>query len=335
VVYDGESVYVVVVVAGLGVVMAESAYEELVELGELGTESLELLRSLGRQVTRTRSFPPPPEFARWDDDAVDDLLARMLTREGAGSRFVTTCFLKAVDEESLERLFIAAIKNFLIDEAKGTERGKLRRRFARRLAEDSRFCKSGGGSPRWALASSPPSAVWHGDLNDHIGVAWSVRGVQITGWNHAGPTPAGTVQALMAVLTAVLEAAGGAVREEDLAKVLEARFDLLSPPQFTQLFANDGCDVGRELPDETDVDPVFTDVRAREIWDSLMPIERVILPYLEEGREKIAIHLGIGQEQSGAVVEALREKLRLALTEDDAQLAILHELLASSDPPAQ
>lgn len=39
----------------------------------------------------------------------------MLTREGAGQQFVTSCFALAADDASLERLFLTSIKNFLID----------------------------------------------------------------------------------------------------------------------------------------------------------------------------------------------------------------------------
>lgn len=51
----------------------------------------------------------------------------MLTREGAGQKFVTACFALAISDATLERLFLVSIKNFLIDEAKKTPRGKLRR----------------------------------------------------------------------------------------------------------------------------------------------------------------------------------------------------------------
>ncbi|MEN8656347.1 hypothetical protein ABCR94_38690 [Streptomyces sp. 21So2-11] len=57
--------------------MPGGAYEELARDGHLGVCGLELLRRLGRQVART--FPPPQGHSRWDDDAVDELLHRMIT----------------------------------------------------------------------------------------------------------------------------------------------------------------------------------------------------------------------------------------------------------------
>ncbi|MEU4171273.1 hypothetical protein AB0F46_30890 [Streptomyces sp. NPDC026665] len=172
--------------------------------GQLGHEGFELLRHVGRQVARMQGFPPPEGYNRWEDDAVDELLHRMITREGAGGQFILNCFLKAVDDTSSEKMFFTAIRNFLIDEAKSRERGKLRRRFATRLGEDDRFRLVRSTSPRWALASHPKDAR-QGNLDELVQGAWEVREVWITAWNHSGPTPRKTVHALMAVLTAVLE----------------------------------------------------------------------------------------------------------------------------------
>ncbi|NED08791.1 hypothetical protein G3I55_45025, partial [Streptomyces sp. SID6648] len=98
--------------------------------------------------------------------------------------------------------------------------------------EDPAYRKSSGSPPRWALADHPEHALWQGDLDDLITQAAQVRGVGITRWNHSGPTPRQTVHALKTILSSVLQYAQGAVREEDLAKVLEARFELLAPARF-------------------------------------------------------------------------------------------------------
>lgn|GEM_PF-3020579 len=89
------------------------AFEELARTGAVGDQTVALLRQLGKQFTRTHSFPPPREHKRWSDDAVDDLLASMLATKG--SAFVLSCYLKATDQGSLERLILAAIRNHLID----------------------------------------------------------------------------------------------------------------------------------------------------------------------------------------------------------------------------
>ncbi|WP_234342029.1 hypothetical protein [Streptomyces sp. NRRL F-4707] len=184
--------------------VTSGAYEELSQTGKLGPQTFELLRQLVHQVRRSSGFPPPEGYAEWSDDAAYDVITAMLTREGAGQLFVTSCFAQAADEASLERLFLASNKNFLIDEAKKTPRGKLRRRIARLMGADDAFRRVPGSPPRWMLSEHPEGAIWQGDLDDLVAEAWRVRGVGITRWNHSGPTPAQTVRALMVILTQVL-----------------------------------------------------------------------------------------------------------------------------------
>jgi hypothetical protein len=109
-----------------------SAYVELSRDGACGPETVGVLRRVAAQVVRTNSFPPPADYDRWSDEAVDDLLADMFERKGPA--FVIECFVKATDEPSLERLLLAAVRNHLIDQAKGTDRGKLRRRLVTLLS---------------------------------------------------------------------------------------------------------------------------------------------------------------------------------------------------------
>ena len=214
--------------------MASGAFEEL-QTGGFGPATFDLLLRLVHQVRRASGFPPPEGHTVWSDDAAYDVISAMLSQEGAGQRFVTICFAQAADEASLERLYLTTIKNFLIDEAKKTPRGKLRRRIARLMGEDTAYRRSSGSPPRWALAEHAEGTVWQGDLDDLIAEAARVEGVGITRWNHSGPTPRQTVHALKTVLMRVLQHARGAVREEDLAKVLQARFELLAPARFTAL----------------------------------------------------------------------------------------------------
>ncbi|MGY4744571.1 hypothetical protein [Streptomyces sp. ATMOS53] len=318
--------------------MTGGAYEELSQTGEPGPKTLELLLRMVHQVRRASGFPPPEGYTQWSDDAAYDVITAMLTREGAGQKFVTACFALAISEATLERLFLASIKNFLIDEAKKTPRGKLRRRIARLMSEDTSFRRRPGSPPRWALSGLPEDAVWQGDLDDLIAEASRVDGVGITRWNRSGPTPRKMVQALMTVLMQVLRHAQGAVREEDLAKVLESRFGLLAPARFATLFADDGAFVD---PAETGTVATLADSTgaggdAEDIWQRLTANERLLLPYLDEDAHHAAQLLEIGQAQAGAVLAGLKEKLRLALSEDRDREAVMRALLRRcEDPPPE
>ncbi|MEV6886177.1 hypothetical protein [Streptomyces sp. NPDC051135] len=309
--------------------MASGAFEEL-QTGEFGPATFDLLRRLVHQVRQASGFPPPEGYTVWSDDAAYDVIRAMLSQEGAGQRFVTVCFAQAADEASLERLFLTSIKNFLIDEAKKTPRGKLRRRIARLMSEDTAYRKSSGSPPRWALAEHAEGAVWQGDLDDLIAQAAQVRGVGITRWNHSGPTPKQTVHALKTVLSSVLQYAQGAVREEDLAKVLEARFDLLAPARFTALYADEGtvAELVEQHAATTAPDPTGVDAVAEDIWQRLSPNERLLLPYLDEDAHHAAQLLEIRQTHAAAVLANLKTALRTALSADSDPHAVMTGLLS-------
>ncbi|WP_329600162.1 hypothetical protein OIE43_44275 [Streptomyces pseudovenezuelae] len=242
---------------------------------------------------------------------------------------MTVCFAQAADEASLERLFLTSIKNFLIDGAKKTPRGKLRRRIARLMDEDTAYRKSSGSPPRWALAEHAEGAVWQGDLDDLIAEAARVRGVGITRLNHSGPTPRQTVHALKTVLVRVLQYGRGAVREEDLAKVLQAPFELLAPARFTALYADEGTVA--ELVDQhtatTAPDPTGVEGVAEDIWQRLSPNERLLLPYVDKDVQHAAQLLEIRQAHAAAVLENLKTRLRTALSSDSDPHAVMAALL--------
>lgn len=309
---------------------ATAALEELQATGGLAGEAcVVLLRSLAAQVTRTNSFPPPEGYGHWDGNAIDDLLADMFRRDGAGAAFVLNCYLKATDGRSLERLLLAAIRNYLIDCAKRTERGKLRRRMENLMGADPRFVRvpaRQGGVPRWALDGGPVEP-WQGDVAALEAAAASVRGVVITQWNVSGPTPQGTQDALLTVAYAVLLHADGAVRDEDLARVAEGRFALLAPPRFTSLDADDSLiDPPSPLSDGPEAQ-VVTGSRAAEIWATLSQAERSMMPHLGKSEAEIALVLDIGPRRAGALAIALAERLRLATTDDEEREDIVIELV--------
>lgn len=299
------------------------AYDELSLKGECGDETIALLRRLARQVARGSSFPPPDGYSDWTTEAVDDLLADMFSTKGQA--FVLACLSKATDEGSLERLLLASVKNHLIDLAKGTERGKLRRRLETLLGNDGRFVRVDG--PGWRLASYSEGTVWQGDGAFLEAAAAAVRGVQLGKLPPSGPTPRGSVEALVTVAHAVLQAAGGAVRDEDLARVLEARFSLLQPPMVVSLTADEGFVEVASLDDGPERVVVEADERAELLWESLAPLERSLVPHLRGTVEDVMAVAEVGPVTAAALTDALREKLRRATEDDEQQEATLRALL--------
>jgi hypothetical protein len=298
------------------------AYIELLASGTPGALTLDMLRRLARQVVRSSTFPPPDGFSSWaDGDAVDELICAMFVEK---PQLVVGCAVKAHDDASMERLLLAAIKNWLIDQAKATEVGKLRRRLQNVLGEDARFVSSNSGQVRWWALTNHASTVWQGDIDRLHAAAYGVRGVQITRWNTSGPTPRETKAALIAVAYAVLSKAGGSVSAQDLSKVIAARFQIQPSPTFVQLSADAAW--------ERDwfVDPTRAavgDAAARDLWTSLSPDEQAIVPLLGADPEEVAVRLGAGPETAAALQAAIREKLRLATVDDDAAESVMVGLL--------
>lgn len=294
--------------------------------GEIGADVLELLRRLGRQCTRSArtNFPPPEGYSSWNDDAVDHLLADMFARPAADNpdechKFVLDCYARATDGPSLERLLLAAIENFLKDEAKKTERGKLRRRLAGLLHRDPRFTECIGD--RWSLSAGSPEP-WQGDVADLDRAAFAVRGVEFSGWNHAGPTPRATVTALLVITEAVLVEAHGAVRTEDLARVLQARFRLLRVPYLVSLddMTTGFADVaGGERTEDTAL-------RAHLFFDGLTMAERRLLPFLAEP-QRWSVLLDVGPSVARVAGQSLIEKVRLATVDDADRDEMVMELV--------
>lgn len=304
---------------------AEAALAELRD-GRIGPAALELLRRLGRQCTRSprTNFPPPEGYEWWSDDAVDHLLADMFARPDAdnpdeGHKFVLDCYARSTDGPSLERLLLAAIGNFLKDEAKKTERGKLRRRLTGLLRKDSRFTQCGGD--RWGLADGSPEP-WQGDLAVLERAAFAVRGVELSSWNHAGPTPRATVSALLIIIEAVLVEARGSVRTEDLARVLQTRFRLLRVPYLVSL--DDETTGLAEASDGGGTGDIS--LRAQQFFDGLTETERRLLPCLAEPQRWSAV-LGLGAAVAEATGHALIEKLRLATVDDSDHEEVVLELV--------
>lgn len=249
--------------------------------------------------------------------------------------FVRTCWARAHDDHTLELVFLRTIKNSLIDQAKGTETGKLRRRLQGLVTKDAGVTagKLPTGEDAWWLAGGP-ATPWFGHLADLEHAAGKVRGVRVTTLNTAGQTPAGTVTALMAVVHAVLAAAGGAVRAQDVTRVVEHRFGLSTRPVTRPLLAGDLVQQipalgGAGADAEADIEAA-----AEEIWESLDSVERAACSHLQKSDDDPGEFLGMGLYETTAVVEWLYAKMRLDCEDaDDAEAVVFRVMQMCAERP--
>lgn len=302
-----------------------SAYAELLETGAPGPLTLALLRRLGAQIGRTSRFPPPDGHRNWTKEAVDELICALFV---AKRDLLVGCLATANDAAALERLLLTAIQNWLKDQAKATEVGKLRRRLQNVLGGDPRFVLVKDGRDYWALTGHAQT-IWQGNLVRLHAAAHKVRGVQVTRWNPSGPTPQDTKDKLISLAHAVLAEAGGCVSAQDLSVVLAARTGLWLSPTFVSLSV-DGWD---EPDPSADTEAAaLTATAAQQIWSSLSPDERVVVPLLAGNPDDVAAQLDVGPETAAAIQAAVREKLRLATVDDDERDGVVASLLRLAHP---
>ncbi|MFG3340659.1 hypothetical protein [Glycomyces sp. NPDC048151] len=308
--------------------LSQAAIEELRVQGAPGSATIELLRALARQYTRSPRCPfPAPDGMRWSDgEAIDELLGRMFAREhkdypGESHPFVVICLAKATDAGAFERLLLRSIENFLKDEAKGTSRGKVRRRLDETLLKnDERFVNV--SNDLWCLTEFE-GAIWQGDLEQLEDAAFSVRGVEVLTWNTAGPTSKDSAHAVLTVVESILREARGAVRTQDLTKLLQARFVLLNDPlEPPPLVERDD----ESTPSDEPAEGTWAVVHANDLFAALSPKERALVPVLHDP-SRWAAATQLGSAESVALARALKQRLALATHDDEDYGAVLERLL--------
>src|ERR1700712_578865 len=204
-----------------------SALTELVATNTVGPETVDLLIRLVGQSSRTSSFPPPLGHSAWSDQAVIDCVGSILASE-RGAGMAIGCALQAGDDRSLERLLLTSIRRFMIDEAKATPVGRLRRRLRTLLRKDGRFLAANqllAGDEAWTIPANGNN-VWPEDIAKLEQLTASVQVAPIDRLTRSGPTPPAARESLLTRSHARLTRAAGAIRAQLLARFLHRRFHL-------------------------------------------------------------------------------------------------------------
>ena len=291
-----------------------------------------LVLRLSGIVARTKTYPWPEDFDSWSDEAVQDLANRVYERKDStkDKGLALKIFEKARDQGSLERLLLATIENVLIDEAKATETGKLRRRLVGVLGKDARFVHVPHPEECWALQGRPQH-MWQGDRDVLVQAALRVQGYEIRSWNTAGPTAAPVATALREVSHGVLMEADAAVRAQELAVILRVRFVYIAPLNASSLSAlpAEAAPVTKEIDCPEDV--VILDITADAIWATLTPTERMVVAHIgEENPEEWARSCSLRPRQAAVVEAVLIAKLQAAVVGEERAKDLILELRGRS-----
>lgn len=298
--------------AGEGII---DARKELQELGHLGPQGVKLLLQLtGQEVRRFPVLLGRADF--WTSDAEMEWAHDFFIAKGAA--LTAGLLAQTSDVEAMSRYLRTAVRRFLVDRARKTDRGAIRRKVESLLAGTAAFVTVPLGFPGagWWQLVGEPMPPYGGDLQPLVAAAYQVRDVRAVRWSGQRRSPLATDSALMEVLSAVLSAAAGSLEVAQLTAVLVRRFpaaaDYADASLDQQLF-----DVAvAPLEDRPDVLYEVSD-RAKEVYDQLSPSQRALLPYLDKPIGEQAGVLGLGRSQAYLASGALKAVL-LELVPDDA-----------------
>lgn len=258
---------------------------------------------------------------------------------------------QATDDDSFGRLVRRSVLNWMIDQARKTGVGALRRTIETLLAQSPEFEKvppGHEGAGRWRIADSG-SAPWGGDLGRLIVVAWAVPNVRVPkSSGRSRRPPVADRASLVAIALAVLSDAGGSLEIGQFVYVFSKRFAAALDPVVVSLedlgFHDDDLDeddVGIDIPSESDgpeelviAESVAEDVAtaAKEIVERLSDSERALLPVLDDAAA-VRARLGLGKSQSALITRALKCKIRDLAGTGDERHDIVREVIASCGDP--
>lgn len=310
-----------------------------------GESELELVVRLVWQVVRKSSFPPPDPHNVWTTDAVVDQAVNLYLAKG-GAVVAEAVAAAGGDQGHLERRLLKTIRNHMIDVAKSTPVGLMRNRLVTMLRRHTDYVRLEGAEhplDGWAPIGSPGATgdLWQGDEDTLHAAATGVRVPGEIVFNKSGPPPAATKQALLDVLAAVFDAAGGRyVPDQTLAKVVARRFDEFLDPDGRDVAAYTRPADPETISEFDSADPTADDqldrVDAADIadwlWTDFSWEERTVYPLLDipendAGRlASIVLVLGCGETEAKTILEVMTAKIQKQAPQVGLARLVLDEL---------
>jgi hypothetical protein len=269
------------------------------------------------------------------DDVVQDFLVDRI------QAITVILAVQAGDEASFGRLLRRSIRNWLVDQARKTGVGALRRSIEKVLTEESSFEQvSPGeeGAGRWRLEGTSVQP-WTGRVGDLVTVAWAVPHVRVPKWSSdSRRSPVADRPSMVAVAWAVMEAASGSLEVGQLVAVFAQRFAATLDPIEVSL-PEDTEASAPQSPEHTPEDYVLADVAeldaaasAAAIVGLLSPQERELVPYLADP-QAIQDVLGCGRSQAYQHAARLKEKIiQFAGNGEEARAAVMEVIRLCGGP---
>jgi len=295
---------------------SERTMSPLAELraGKPGEAFMALLARTVLAVGITRNFPPP-DGGQWSGAKANDVAVSFLT-DGRTPKRLDWLVLHAGDDAALAGALQGVVRNFLRDLGRATELGRLVVRIRRALRESSAFVPVDGD--RWALAAGPTDAAEVGP--DALVRAAATVPLTFQAWSPTARRhePFADRDSIEALLTKVLDAAGGSLRPADLAQAVAPSLQVVTGPALVELDAGDHPD-GEPSAPGADVlgDEVVNRARAGEVFELLSDRERIALAYLHLNLRELAPLIGLGHSQAAIVRNRAADVLQAELADEE------------------
>lgn len=295
------------------------------QFGEFGPHSLQLLMDLvSQEVHRFPVLLHPG--AKWTRDAVAEWTQEFFAAKGAA---VTAALLAQVnDVATMARYLRRSVRHFLVDAARDTDVGAIRRKIDDLLRATPDFLQVPPrvpGAGRWELAGEqqPP---YGGDLRPLVAAAYAVPGVRVVRWTGDRRKPLASDESLVAILRAVLRAANGSLEVAQLTAVLVRRFP--AAVQYADATLDEETFNQAVAPLE-DMPDVVLDVsdRAQEVYAQLSPSQRALLPQLDKPITEQAHVLGVGRSQAYTASAKLKALIVVLMPDDKLRAEVTLEVL--------
>ena len=184
----------------------------------------------------TRRFTVLCPPSGWDRDAVEDLASEFFVQKV--DKLTADLVTIGVTAQVVGKLMRRWVRNFLIDRARDTPLGRIRRKLEEDMLgqypEFLRVPVGEVGAGRWYLAGQP-SYPYGGDFAPLIEAAYAVPGVKAVRWSGPRHPPLTSDASLRAIVAAVLTAAGGSLEVAQLVHVVAQRFPAAAEPEDTTI----------------------------------------------------------------------------------------------------
>lgn len=259
------------------------------------------------------------------EDVVQDFLVERL------KAVTVTLAAQAGNDASFARLLRRTIRNWLVDKARQTDIGHLRRSIEKVLAEVDLFEQVPVGQPgagRWRLTGTTGDP-WSYDPSVLVAAAWAVPGVKVPKWSSETRRPPVTDRPSMTcVLRAVLDTADGSLELGQIVDVFLRRFGGVLDPVVIPMDAPSDSALADTNPTAEDY-VVTADAeldaaaKAAAISGALSPTERALVPYLANP-SAIQYFLEVGRSQAYQHATNLKKRIvELAGEGADAEQVVL------------